>query len=320
MPAHHARAGGTRVAVARAHRAMARQLTARRCPPGGRRRHRAWPAASRRRQHRLPPRTGAACGRDHFVIGAQPRVAPAHPRCAHPARRRSVAARASRATCTQRRRHHRVRAAHLAGALRQSHALPPAERARLFESHAWECNLTNKTPHAVESGEQALALYRELSDTVAQARVLRVLARVYWQLGRRPEAEGSVVEAIALLEASAPGRELAMAYGTRSMLAMLGGRIGEAVEFGERTLELARQFNDAEAQVQALNTIGSTLMGSGDKNGFALVEQALSLGIERGLHDGAGRAFTNLTTCAILHFDLPRAEGYLRRGLAFCED
>ncbi|HZF27302.1 MAG TPA: AAA family ATPase, partial [Steroidobacteraceae bacterium] len=215
---------------------------------------------------------------------------------------------------------HAEAAAHLAGALRQSHALPPAERARLFESHAWECNLTNKTPHAVESGEQALALYRELSDTVAQARVLRVLARVYWQLGRRPEAEGSVVEAIALLEASAPGRELAMAYGTRSMLAMLGGRIGEAVEFGERTLELARQFNDAEAQVQALNTIGSTLMGSGDKNGFALVEQALSLGIEHGLHDGAGRAFTNLTTCAILHFDLPRAEGYLRRGLAFCED
>ena len=215
---------------------------------------------------------------------------------------------------------HAEAVAHLAASLRHAHAIPPAERARLFELHAWECNLTNQAPRAIESGEQALALYGELSDRVAQARVLRVLARLYWQQGRKPEADRSVVDAIAMLEASTPGRELAMAYGTRSMLAMLGGRVEEAVEFGQRALELGRQYDDAESQVQALNTIGSALLGSGDKAGFELVEQALALGFDRGLHDAAGRAFTNLTTCSILHFDLPRAEAYLRRGIAYCEE
>jgi ATP/maltotriose-dependent transcriptional regulator MalT len=215
---------------------------------------------------------------------------------------------------------HAEAVAHFAAALRHAHALPAMERARLFESHAWECNLTNQAPRAIESGEQALALYQELSDTVAQARVLRVLARLYWQLGRKPEADRCVVAAIAMLEASTPGRELAMAYGTRSMLAMLGGRVEEAVEFSQRALELGRRFDDAESQVQALNTMGSALLGSGDKTGFELIEQALSLGVERGLHDAAGRAFTNLTTCSILHFDLPRAEEYLRRGVAYCEE
>ena len=215
---------------------------------------------------------------------------------------------------------HAEAAAHLAAALRHAHSVPAAVRARWFESHSWECNLTNQAPQAASSGEQAQALYRDLSDAEAQGRVLRVLARVYWQLGRSPEADRAVAEAIALLERLPPGHEMAMALGTRSMLAMLGGRVEEAIEYGERTLELGRRFNDAEPQVQALNTIGSSRLGSGDKSGFALVEQALALGIEKGLQDSAGRAFTNLSTCAILHFDLPRAESYLRRGLAYCEE
>jgi len=215
---------------------------------------------------------------------------------------------------------HAEAVAHLTAALRHARAIAPTERAKLFESQAWECNLTNQAPRGIESGEQALVLYRQLSDTVAQARVQRVLARLYWQLGKKPQADRSVVDAIALLEASPPGRELAMAYGTRSMLAMLGGRVDEAIEFGQRTLELGRQCDDAEPQVQALNTIGSALLGSGDKSGFEFIEEALSLAIKHGLHDGVGRAYTNLTTCSILHFDLPRAEGYLRSGVAYCEE
>ncbi|HKE45122.1 MAG TPA: AAA family ATPase [Steroidobacteraceae bacterium] len=215
---------------------------------------------------------------------------------------------------------HAEAAAHLAAALRHAHAVPAVERARWFESHCWECNLTNQALQAAQSGEQALELYREVSDTEAQARVLRVLARVYWQLGRRPQADRSVADAIALLEALKPGHEMAMAYGTRSMLAMLGGRVEEAIGYGERTLELARQLGDVEPQVQALNTIGSSRLGSGDTSGFPLVEEALALGVKHSLHDGAGRAFTNLATCSMLHFDLPRAEGHLRRGLAYCEE
>ena len=215
---------------------------------------------------------------------------------------------------------HSEAVAHFEAALHHAHALPTGERARVLEAHAWECNLTNLVPRAIESGEQALALYRELSDMLAQARVLRILARLYWQSGDKPQADRSVATAITTAEAIAPGRELAMAYGTRAMLAMLGGRVEEAVEYGQRTLELGRRFDDAEAQVHALNIVGTARLGSGDESAFGTIEQALSLAFEHGLHEAAARAFTNLTTSSILHFDLPRADDYLRRGLAFCEE
>lgn len=211
-------------------------------------------------------------------------------------------------------------AAHFAAALRHADAVPPAMRARWFEAHSWECHLTNQAQPAIASGEQARALYRDLSDVEAQGRAACVLARVHWQLGRRAEAYRAATEAIELLEGLPPGHEMAMAYGARAMLAMVAGRVEEAIEYGERSLELGRRLNDPEPQVQALNTLGSSHLGSGDKSGFALIEQALALGIEHGLHDATGRAFSNLAACAILHFELPRAEGYLRRGLAYCEE
>ena len=53
---------------------------------------------------------------------------------------------------------HSEAVAHFEAALHHAHALPTEERARLFEAHAWECNLTNLVPQAIESGERALAL------------------------------------------------------------------------------------------------------------------------------------------------------------------
>jgi ATP/maltotriose-dependent transcriptional regulator MalT len=210
--------------------------------------------------------------------------------------------------------------AHYATALRHADTLPALDRAKLFEAHAWECNLANQAPRAIESGERARALYREVGDIRAQARVLRVLARVYWQSGNKPQADRSAAEAIAVLGNSPPGPDLAMAFGTRAMLAMLGGRVEESLEFGQRALDLGRQFDDIESQVHSLNIMGSALLGSGDETGWGPLEQALSLALERGLHEPAGRAYSNVTTCSVLSYDLPRAEGYLRSGLSFCEE
>jgi DNA-binding CsgD family transcriptional regulator len=72
--------------------------------------------------------------------------------------------------------------------------------------------------------------------------------------------------------------------------------------------------------VHALNNMGAALLGSGDVSGFGPLEQSLALARKEQLHEAAGRACTNLTTCSILHLDLPRAERYLRDGLAYCEE
>jgi ATP/maltotriose-dependent transcriptional regulator MalT len=215
---------------------------------------------------------------------------------------------------------HREAAAHFAAALRHAAQLPVAERGALYEGHAWECNLTNQVRTAIESCSRALALYRELGDRVAQARVLRVLARLHWQFGDNAEATRHAGEAVTTLEVLPPSRDLAMAYSTRSMLAMLAGRVEEALDYGNRALALGREFGDIESQVHSLNNIGSALLGSNDETGFGPVEQSLALALEHRLHEAAGRAYTNLMTCSVLRLDLTRAERVLREGLAFCEE
>ena len=215
---------------------------------------------------------------------------------------------------------HREAVAHFAAALRHGAVLPAVERARLLDAHAMECNLTNQVRSAIESATRALALHRESADVAAQAWTSRLLSRLYWQTGDKAQADRSVAEAIAVLETQPPGSDLAMAYATRSMLAMLGGRVDEAIDFGQRALELGRQTGDVEPQVHALNNMGSALLGSGYPSGFDLLDQSLSLALQHELHEPAGRAYTNLTTCSMLLLDLSRAERSLRDGLAYCEE
>ena len=215
---------------------------------------------------------------------------------------------------------HREAAAHFSTALRYASAFSTADRARLFEGHAAECNLTNQAESAIDSALQARALFSQLGDVGGQTRAARLLSRVYWQLGDKANADGCVAEALRVLEDLPPGSDLAMGYTMRSMLAMLGGRVEEAIDFGQRALELGKRAGAVEPQVHALNNMGSALLGSGDESGFPLLEQSLSMALEHGLHEPAGRAYTNLTTCSTLVLDLARAERYMRDGVKFCEE
>jgi tetratricopeptide (TPR) repeat protein len=128
--------------------------------------------------------------------------------------------------------------------LRFVDSLSIPERAQLFELHAIECNVTNQVSEALASATQALALWRECGDALAQARVLLLIGRQYWKSGQNILANRHVGDAIALLETLPRGRELGMAYSARSQLAMTNDEMDEALEYGRRALEFAAQFDD----------------------------------------------------------------------------
>jgi DNA-binding CsgD family transcriptional regulator/tetratricopeptide (TPR) repeat protein len=215
---------------------------------------------------------------------------------------------------------HRESAAHLKTALRHCDSLPTMIRAELFEQHARECSLTNQTNHAIESATRALSEWRQMGDIEAQSRVLSFLAPEYRMSGDKARADESIAEAIALLEPLPPSAHLAMAYSVRSRLASNRGLDREAVDFGERALDLARQFGDFAIESHALNNIGAALLIAGELSGYAPLEQSLAVALEKNLEECAARAYCNLVFCAVLGHDFVRADRYIQEGIAYCEE
>jgi len=219
-----------------------------------------------------------------------------------------------------RRESHREAAAHYATALRHAEALPAAERASLHEAHAHEAHLGNQVAAASAAAEAALHLWRELNDVMGQARMLLQLSRQNWKSGRRADAERCTADAIALLEPSPPCHELAMAWSTRSQLAMLAGDVADAVACGERAAAMAAALNDAEVQAHALNNIGASRLSIGDESGYPPLERSLQLALAHGLHEDAGRAYANLGACSMALHRLERAEAALLEGIPYADE
>lgn len=214
---------------------------------------------------------------------------------------------------------HREAAAHLETVLRHAGAISPEERARLYELHAVECNITNRVCASMDSATAALALWRDLDDCAAQARVLLLLGRQDWKSGQNEPAERNVSAAIALLETMPEGRDLAMAYSVRSQLAMTSHRTSEAIEFGERAIESAVRFGDESVRAHALNNIGTSMAMAADQSGFLKLKESLRIALDGGFHEHAGRAYANLCSSSVhLHLNAQAAE-YIAKSCEYCE-
>jgi DNA-binding CsgD family transcriptional regulator/tetratricopeptide (TPR) repeat protein len=214
---------------------------------------------------------------------------------------------------------HREAVAHLETAIRRSGSIGAPERAQLYELHASECNITNQVAASRDSATQALALWRELNDIAAQARMLLVLGRQYWKFGKNALADQHVLDAIALLETQPPGRDLAMAYSVRAQLAMTSHHTREALEFGQRALDLADRYADEAVRAHSLNNMGTALASSGDSSGFAHLERSLAIALEHDMHDHAARAYANLVSTTIRERLAESARHYIAAGLEYCE-
>jgi DNA-binding CsgD family transcriptional regulator len=215
---------------------------------------------------------------------------------------------------------HREAAAHLSAALHYGSSLTSALRAELLEHHAEECALANQTRDAIASSSAALAAWREVGNVVAQARALRLLAQEYRTVGDRAGADASVAGAIALLEPLPHGADLSMAYGARSLLALHRGWNREALEFGQRALELACAAGDRAAEAFALCQVGGALLGTGNRAGYESLDRSLALALEERLEDQAARAYRTLQFYAGLNHDFARAQRAFDEGVEYCEE
>lgn len=213
---------------------------------------------------------------------------------------------------------HREAAAHLGTALRFINEAEPELAARLYEDWAYEAGLAlSISDEVLEARRHAISLWRALGRDDKVGNNLRWLSRLHWYRGEAAEAGHFADEAVRVLENAPPSAERAMAYSLRSQLHMLNDRMDEAVNWGERALQLAEQFDDLEVKVHALNNIGTAMVFRDKSEGITKLEQSLELALEARLHEHAARVYTNLAEYGVDFRNFELAERIIREGISF---
>ncbi|WP_051277344.1 AAA family ATPase [Marmoricola sp. URHB0036] len=206
-------------------------------------------------------------------------------------------------------------------ALRFADVLDRRTVADLHDRLSYECYLTDDLSNAIEERRQALALHDLEGDVEQVGAAQRWLSRYSWFFGRGEDSRRYADQAIATLEALAPGHELAMAFSNKAQLAMLAGVEDETVLWGDRAIALARVLGDHEVEAHALNNVGTALLLGSDKElGLTRLGQSLDIALVHDLHEHAARAYTNLGAAQVVLRRYAGADEYLTAGIAYCTD
>ena len=195
-------------------------------------------------------------------------------------------------------------------------------RAGLLDSQAWEAYLTGDFAEAFEACSEALAGHRASRAVRKEAASLRLYSRLLWFFGRDQDAVAAGEQAVALLETLAPDRELAVAYANLSELAMTREIFdaAQALAWGRRALELAREFDDSESRCRAEVCIGVIEAQRGGRPASAKVEQILEAAIKAGFEEVAARAFDSIVSVAVRARNFAAVDRFLMRGVEYTSE
>ena len=214
---------------------------------------------------------------------------------------------------------HREAVSHYQAALRYADNLPPSQRAQLLERLSYECYLIDQVPRSIDARRAALEVWRAQGSRLQEGDALRWLSRLSWIEGRRAEADQYAASAVAALESLPPGPELAMAYSNRAQLDMLAADADSAVQWAQRTLQLAEPAGYDEICCHALNNLGTARLIAGVEAGWDDLNRSLTLALAQGFQEHAARAYTNLVAMAIQRKQYSAGARYLSEGLTYCE-
>jgi class 3 adenylate cyclase/tetratricopeptide (TPR) repeat protein len=138
--------------------------------------------------------------------------------------------------------------------------------------------------------EESLEISRALGDRLATGSALTKLGSQAGALGDMARSHDLLAEAVEVLEAEPPGKELAAAYAYRAEEGMFGGRVHEAMEFAGRALEMVEGTDADDIAMMALHIRGDARCAEGAEGGLDDLREALR--IARSSGDAAGIALS----------------------------
>jgi DNA-binding CsgD family transcriptional regulator/tetratricopeptide (TPR) repeat protein len=213
---------------------------------------------------------------------------------------------------------HREAAAQFERALRFADERDGPALAALHEGAAREYSLLDRWEEAERALRIALQLRRGLGDDLSAGRDLRRLCTTLWRLCRGEESGQAAGEAVRVLRARPPGRELAWAYADLSTTYMLAGRSDEAVRVGEQARALGDKLGQADVVSHALTVIGSAVLKD-RRAGMDSVERALRMALDADQHEEAGYAYSVLHEVSARLHRFEDEDRYYAQGMAYCE-
>ena len=205
-------------------------------------------------------------------------------------------------------------------ALRFADLLDRDARIDLLIKRSYESYLIDALADSIAALEQAVVLLRETTRGDELAQALLRLSRVHWTAGHSSLSDDLREEALALLEALAPGTTLARAYAAKASSHMVANEYDAGIEWGERALVLSRELRAHDVEVHVLNTLGVCRWGTDPTSGEGMLLESLALGRELDLEDDVARAYANLVGQALAHLDVPKGLAYSDEGVAYCID
>lgn len=209
---------------------------------------------------------------------------------------------------------HREAAELYALVLRYADNLDQAELAATLQAYARECNVTEKQAQAIAAQRRAAQIWEQLVQPHRQAETLATLAVMLRNHGENTEAEQVNSAAIAILEAMPPSRELALAYRVQATLSLSRRDCRDSIAWGEKAIELATTFADADIRAVAHAAVGSAWLFLDYERGSQYLEEHV-----RSTTDPryVANFYAYLGSCSVELYHFREAERYLAEGLAF---
>jgi ATP/maltotriose-dependent transcriptional regulator MalT len=218
-------------------------------------------------------------------------------------------------------RAHREAAKQYERALGFAASLPKEEVARLLEARAHACYFTAQIDQAIAARAEALGIWVGLGNQCKEGENRSHLANLYWAQARISDAEREAEAAVALLEQSHAGPELAMAYGTLARLRGPTSNYYEAIRLGQQAMALAEKYGSTETYIDALMSVGEAKLARGAvESGQQQVELGMHLAREAGLEELTARAYICLGHGFAESGQPSIATQHFERGIRYCAE
>lgn len=214
---------------------------------------------------------------------------------------------------------HREAVSYYSTLLEYSDGLTDSEQADYLDKYSYECYLTDQLDNALEARKKSLKIRIKLNEPVNIGSSYRWLSRISWFLGKKKDADNYVKKAIDTLETTEDKKELAWAYSNYSQLKMLDWNTKEAILWGNKAIDFARETKDQEIESHALNNVGtSELQEVFNNTGESHLLKSLRNALDKGFEEHAARAYTNLGCLATMHKKYSKGRKYLDEGIQYC--
>lgn len=214
---------------------------------------------------------------------------------------------------------YRESVSHLRSVLPYASRLPVEERADLFLTFGIRAHATGALAEGIIALRQALPLWRELGDVDRIGETLHWTARSLWITGSVPESRTTIADAIAVLEAAPPGRQLARLYALRAGSHYVAFEADDSLYWGRRALELAERIGDVGTAVNAAADIAAIRLLMRDGTHEEL-EQAHLAADAAGLPEPATRSILNLASATASRTEYNRAAELVERAMTYAAE